>query len=113
MNTFQFYRNSCRKEGRLKIHDLSKHLKSLKRSRERKQTKGNNKEEKVMKQRESTKLQVSALVRLIQMRVTQITTSRVNKDITRNLSDVKTAVRSYYEQLYNNTFKNSDDMDKF
>lgn len=66
-----------------------------------------------MKQRESTKLQVSALVRLIQMRVTQITTSRVNKDITRNLSDVKTAVRSYYEQLYNNTFKNSDDMDKF
>lgn len=66
-----------------------------------------------MKQRESTKLQVSALVRLIQVRVTQITMSRVNKDITWDLLEINTAVRGYYEQLYNNTSKNSDDMDKF
>lgn len=51
MNTFQFYRNSCRQEGRLKIHDLSKHLKKLekeqrKKADERKQQRGESNETK-------------------------------------------------------------------
>ena len=35
------------------------------------------------------------------------------KDIIRDPSDTKLAISGYYEQFYNNTFRNIDNMDKF
>ena len=52
------------------------------------------------------KLQVSALVRLITVKEssTDNNVKSKNKDIVRAPSNIKVAIRGYYEQLYSNTF---------